>query len=200
MATGSDENPPNRSVRGRIIEDAMVNCHEARADVLKAQQLAGTVDREYRLRLQQAIIEYYYAMRPLREHNAIKDWWEDVVLSERWVKDRRTEQKVTGSVVDGVSLEEETVEEYYRGLDHIERLQDMRERRRTVDSGMMGKRESVEEVQKVLETAVLIDIAGTLDDAAAKLGFEPGVPDSAPRTKITEEALEEVKKWREQNI
>lgn len=167
------EDSNRKSVRSQLIEEAMVNCHDARADVLKAQQLEGQVTREYRLRLQQAIIEYYYALRPLREESPIEDWWNDVTLSKQWIKDEREEKEVVGNIESGVVIEENTVTEYYDGLDHIERLKDQRETRKSVKTGMMGRRETVETVQKVLDAPVLLDISSTLDDAATKLGFAP---------------------------
>jgi hypothetical protein len=149
----------------------MVNCHEARADVLKAQQLAGTVGREYRLRLQQVIIGYYYNLRPLRDHSAVDGWWDEVVLSREWVKDENVEKSVEGSPENGLEIVEERVEEYYRGLGTIETIPQMKEEWVEVESGMMGKKETKRVDQKVLDAQVLLDIASTLDDAADKLGF-----------------------------
>lgn len=175
----STDDSGRKTVRERIIEDAQMRCHQARSRCYRARMIYdGEVPQEIKLALQEAIIDYYRAMRPLRDESIIRDFWEDAILSRRWIKGQRQVEQPT---VDGdlhghgVSVRTETTTEtvYYRGLDVLEDLETATETERVEKTSMRGR--TTEEVtrQKVLPAGVLVDIASVLDDAAAKLGFKP---------------------------
>jgi hypothetical protein len=192
----NDGGSTGKTVRQKLIEEAQLRCHEARSEVQKAKLLAGEVPREVALRLQQSISDYYAALRPLREGDPVDGWWTDVTLSENWVKDVRTEteQVVTGDPLDrekvSVKQREKQIVEYYEGLDTLQKIDSMTEKKQVTKSGMRGRRKETVSRLKVLDPAILIDISFVLDDAANRLGFAPEVESEMPRD---ESDLEDLK-------
>jgi hypothetical protein len=51
-----------------------------------------------------------------------------------------------------------------------------------------------------VDAETLISISKDLDNIAAKLDFTASVTESTPRTEITDEMIEEVEEWRQQNL
>jgi hypothetical protein len=191
----SEGNSGGKTVRQELIENAMLRCHDARSKVQKVKYLANSVPRETSLKFQQAIADYYAALRPLRENDPVEDWWDDVTLSKQWVKDVHEETKpvVTGDYLgrEPVSVRERTekVVEFYEGLNTLERLDAMTETIENVKSGMRGVRTEKRTRLKVLSPSILIDISYVLDDAADKLGFSPEVESEMPRDETDLEDL-----------
>lgn len=184
-----------KTVRQRLIEEAQLRCHEARSNVMQAKLLTSKVPREAALRLQQALVDYYAALRPLRDEEIVADWWEDVTLSENWIKDVRveTEPVVTGDYIGrepvSVKAKKKRVVEHYEGLDTLERLDSMTEEKTVEKTGMRGKRTETITRLKVLDPGILQDISYVLDDAADKLGFGPEVESEMPRDETDLEDL-----------
>jgi hypothetical protein len=149
--------------------------------VLQAQHVLAGVPRKQRLRLQQEILDYYHALKPLREHPEVEDWWDDVRLSDRWIADRTvTEdvvQDVIGDINSGVQVAERVEEdveiEYFTGLDTIPEKLTETETASTYSHGLSGPSQSTQTQRRVLDADILIDVAGVLDDATIKLGFGP---------------------------
>lgn len=177
---------PDATVRQQLIEHTQLQCHQARSTVQQAKLLDGSVPRNLALRLQQRIVDYYYALKPLRNEAPVDDWWDSVQLSENWIKDVRTERQpvVTGDYQGrqpvGVQYEQTKVVDYYEGLDQLERLDSMTETKTVTKSTLRGVREETTTRQKALDPAILIDITATLDDAATRLGFSPDVEAETP--------------------
>ena len=192
----SDGGSVGKTVRQKLIEEAQLRCHESRSEVTKSKFLTNSVPRQVALRLQQTVSDYYSALRPLRDEDPVSDWWNNVTLSERWIKDVRTETEpvVTGDVLgrEPISVQQNTkrVVDYYEGLDTLERIGSMTETKEVTKSGMRGVRTETVTRVKVLDPTILVDISFVLDDAANKLGFAPEVESEMPRD---ETDLEELK-------
>lgn len=188
MAGSDDETGgnPGKSAVERIIEHHQLQIHEARSRVLQSSHVLAHVPREPRLRLQQAILDYYHALKPLRDRPEVEEWWSQVTLSENWVKDRTVETDVTvgGDPINGVEVteEEREVVEYYEGLDVIPEEFTQTVTETVHEHGFSGPSTATKRTRKVMDAQTLIDVASTLDDAAVKLGFAPegDTPETAP--------------------
>jgi hypothetical protein len=187
-----------KTVRQKLIEEAMFRCHQSRSEVQKQKFLTNSVPRKVALRFQQTISDYYAALRPLRQNDPVQDWWDSVELSKRWIKDIRveTEPVVTGDYIGreqvGVKTRKKRVVDRYEGLDALERLGSMTETKEITKSTMRGVRKETTSRLKLLDPGVLIDISFTLDDAADKLGFSPNVESEMPRDETDLEDLKGV--------
>ncbi len=184
-----------KTVRQDLIEETMFRCHEARSKVQKVKFLTNSVPREVALKFQQTISDYYAALRPLRDNDPVAGWWDDVTLSDSWIKDVRIEAKpvVTGDYLGrqpvSVQKDKERVVERYEGLNTLEKLGSMTETEENVKNGMRGVRTETVTRLKVLDPSILVDISFTLDDAADKLGFSPEVESEMPRDETDLEDL-----------
>lgn len=165
----------------RVIEHHQLRTHEARSKVLQTQHLLARVPRQPRLRLQQEVLDYYHALKPLRDHPEVKDWWDEVELSEQWIADETVSQEVVQDVVGDIEtgvrvtehVEEDVEIEYHTGLDTIPEKLTETETDTTVSHGLSGPSRSTQTQRKVLGADILIDVASVLDDATIKLGFGP---------------------------
>jgi len=189
MATEPDESDNPRSVRERLIEHAQLQTWEARSELQQAQMLQnGEAPRQVRMKLQQAISDYYHALKPLHNRPELEGdrdngWWNTVTLSDDWTTTQyREEQQVTGDVYSGPRIETVTVpvEVPVQGLDSIRDLERSYETDTKTQSGLRGRRTETVRRKTVLPGDVLIDIIGTLDEAAGKVGFQPdmGIPEA----------------------
>ncbi|WP_226043514.1 hypothetical protein [Natrinema sp. DC36] len=187
MSSYNDSGEGQRSARRQIIEEAQVVCHTARSEYQQVSKLNdGEVPREISLRFQQAVTDYYWSLRPLRDEQVVQDFWESTVLSEDWTYE---EVVVKGSVEADlhkpgiqISREPQTIEKPYLGLETIKtHLDGEFETKTVVKTGARGRREETVRRQKILEPEILLDISGVLDDAAAKLGFMPDVKQKDPK-------------------
>ena len=165
----------------RVIEHHQLRTHDARSTVLQTQHVLAHVPRKPRLRLQQEVLDYYHALKPLREHPEVEGWWDDVRLSDQWIKDKTVSQEVVQDVVGDIEtgvqvterLEEDVEIEYYEGLDTIPEKLTETETSVSVSHGLSGPSMSKQTKRRVLDADILIDVAGVLDDATIKLGFGP---------------------------
>lgn len=203
MATNEQEDSGGggKTAIERVIEHHQLRTHEARSRVLQTQHVLTAVPRKPRLRLQQELLDYYFALKPLRNRPEVEDWWDDVVLSENWIKDRTvtetTSQEVVGDIETGVNIVEETTEEvdleYYRGLDLLPEKLTETTTSTEYSHGISGPENSQTKRRRVLDAEILIDIATTLDDAAIKLGFGPDgdAPEADPTENLVDPRGEE---------
>jgi len=181
MASDADDAKGPKSVRERLIEHAQLQTWEARSELQQAQMLQnGEAPRQKRMKLQQAISDYYHALRPLKDRPELKGnrddgWWNTVELSDHWTT---VETKVTGDIQTGTQIAEEEVP--VTGLDSIRDLERSYEEHTTTRNGLRGRRTETVRRKTVLSGDVLVDIIGTLDEAAGKVGFQPEmeIPDA----------------------
>lgn len=186
------ETTDNSSTRREIIKTAQLQCYQARSACLRARNELGAVPEEYRRELQNAILDYYWALRPLRTASTIQNWWENAELSEYLTYTRNQPQppiEVRGSIDEPIQLVQHDQpqtpeEEHLTGLDKIPTLTSgTTSRTRTVNT-MRGSETRTETVPKrPLAFEILADLSGVLDDAADRLGFGP-----EPRTPINDDA------------
>ncbi|RDZ39432.1 hypothetical protein C5B91_20185 [Haloferax sp. Atlit-10N] len=166
-------------MREKLIEDAQVEVHEARSKVTRVRLMYDHVPRAWRQELQEAIIAYYYALRPLRTEGIIEEWWGSVELSSEWTREVVTDTETVVRETENGGFAEETVDvtevKPYRGLQILEELETATVSETVEKSDMRGTRYESVSRQLVLDAPVLIDIAGVLDDAATKLGFSPSI-------------------------
>jgi hypothetical protein len=191
MASDRESGGGPKTARQRIIEEAQLQCYDARSEYQQAALLlSGQVSREHVLRLQQAVADYYWALRPLRDEDPVRDWWNDVVLSEQWTRSVTvTEPRVQGTTIVQA---EETKEVPFEGLETLRDHLDRTETVTTTKTGMRGRREETVTRKKVLDPEVLVDITGVLDDAADKLGFSPEVKSDDHVDEVSEDDLEDL--------
>lgn len=176
-AVDDDSNPLRRTLREKLIEEAQGRVHEARSDVDRSRILLDDVPRDVRMRLQAEILGYYRALRPLRSEGVVAKWWDEVVISEAWIETERVveEPVVSGAIDSPISIRTERRRERipYRGLDVLDRLDEMSEPYHHTVCDMRGERTESGERQKVLSAKVLVDASEVLDDASKRLGFSP---------------------------
>jgi hypothetical protein len=71
---------------------------------------------------------------------------------------------------------------------------------RTVRERFGEPKQETQHIPKVLDPDDYHRTVRILDEARRKLGFTPTPTESAPRTEITDEMVEEVEEWRQQNL
>lgn len=189
--------------RARLINERLMQLFNVRSKCERARSLDGEVPTEHQIGLHNAIRDVYLAIRPLRDENAISEWWESVKLSRRWGEWQPAKSDHEDSVPIGQNEDGEMlygVWQPYQGLDALDQLRDVvrhREERIRIFGGFKTKTTSE---PHPLPYDVLLDISMTLEDACERLGFVPEVRESTPRTEITDEVIEEVKEWQRNNL
>ncbi|WP_224332884.1 hypothetical protein [Haloprofundus halobius] len=176
----NEDGMPRKTTREKLIEAAQIRVHEERVICLRANLRFNTVPRSKREDFQTALLDYYHALRPLRKEGIVNNFWENEVLSKKLTQPTEVEQQNVKAQIDGgkptISTETVSVDKPIEGLDWLEELEDETEtnieEQRTMRGTLPPKRT---ERPLVLPADVLIDIAGVLDDAAARLGFSPEV-------------------------
>lgn len=190
MSRRDEQSHPGKTARRRIIEDAEIRCYEKRRDLRQEQLLRdGNVPRETRLALQEAVINYYYALFPLRNEDPVDEWWDSVTLSDEWT----TEQTVTTRQIVGtrsmygkarVETREDTVEQPVEGLDTLQQVEAQTVERENEIQDAKGERTETERFQVILPAEVLVDISLVLDEAVNRLGMGPAVEEELPTDEI----------------
>jgi hypothetical protein len=160
-----EEGAARGHARREIIESAQVQCYLARSECLRAKAEVGDVPEEFRREFQNAIVDYYWALRPMRRKPKLKDVWNELVLADGWV--------------------DPDEEEPIAGLDTIQQLDDITDTDTVDRHTMRGAVAETVTRQRVLPFWILKSISGTLDDAAAELGFVPDPPDDKSLPMIT---------------
>lgn len=93
------------------------------------------------------------------------------------------------------------IRNYRAGLKQLEDTFNQTTVKHTQKKGSpLGNRVVTKEKSQQLDAGLLFTAARCLDEATKELGLLAEVEEGTPRTQITEETLEEVKAWREQNI
>lgn len=192
----NERQEPTARTRKALIDRALQRVHDARTRCQGERLGYGDVDEALRADLQHAVLDLYWALRPLRGEDAIDEWWDDVELSEVWTE-RITDVKgnLYGRGVD-IDMEEEPKS----GLESLQVLDGMTQSETRELETFRGKRTETVVKPTILPYQILKDIAGTLEDAAGKLGFNPTVEEQAPRTEIDDDLLDEVKRWQQNNL
>lgn len=165
MAQTDERNRADGHARRELIENASIQCYLARSECLRLKSEYGEVPEEFRREFQNAIVDYYWALRPLREKPKLKDKWNRIQLAKGWT--------------DG---DDEPV----AGLDTIARLDELVETDTIERHSMRGTVRETVARQQVLPFRILKGISGTFDDVAAQLGFVPEPPDDDSLPMITE--------------
>ncbi|AXR80700.1 hypothetical protein AArcMg_0678 [Natrarchaeobaculum sulfurireducens] len=106
------------------------------------------------------MINYFYALRPLKDEGAVKNFWDSVVLWEerKLAQSPQGPQVVTEEVTGFDTLAEEAV-----------KTRVITEER----DGYLGTREIEREIPERLPPDILLRVSAQLDRAAGKLGFVP---------------------------
>ncbi|WP_089876313.1 hypothetical protein [Halogeometricum limi] len=174
-----------KSTREKIIDEAQVECHSARSDVVEARLKLNSVPRPVREGFQRTVLSYYDALRPLRTEGVVNSWWESVTLSEDWIEgivfETESGEQISVSrekarrILNNDEPYEFVGSMVHQGLDTLESLDDATEETTSVVTGMRGRREETTTRPVVLEAGVLVDISRVLDEAATKLGFAPDI-------------------------
>lgn len=162
--------------RERIISHAQERCHAASVRYIEAaNSLDGDNRRELAAaELHNAVIEYYRALQPLSNEDAVSDFWESVVL---WTTE--------GSESDGGGSDDDGSVGDSAAVTGFDRLGKEAVRFRTVTESKMGycgqRTESRREPVR-LPPDLLLRVAQKLDEAAIKLGFSPETDDGKEKT------------------
>lgn len=193
MSAEEDQITRKGSVATRIITQAQQRNHRARSDFLEARQLSGDVPWRIHHELQAAVMEFYQALRPLREHKAVEEFWEEVELC--------TIQTGWDPVIkNGAIVDYEPVTETITGFESLEELTAQRTSQEKTISDSFGERTVQVRDRDLVDGEVLLGASQKLDDAANKLGFGPDVDESTPRTVIDDELMEDVDQWYQENL
>ena len=150
--------------RARLIAQAQERCHEARRQFIEIENSIGTGDesRVAAAEFHNAVIEYFYALRPLKDENAVSSFWDSVLLWEEQVEVPRE---------DGRGYEFTTEE--VTGFDTLEQHAIRKQTVSQQHSTALGKRTELSEVPVRMSPAILLRASAKLDEAAARLGFKP---------------------------
>lgn len=196
MSSKNGENRPEgggaQSVHAQLVNDRLVDLYQARSKAIRARiMLGGVAPHEFRVELQNAILDAYYALRPLRDENVVADYWEETIPSEDWIAGTTERVEVDGAIDEPLRVDREEVEVPYQGIDAITELENNIERGEQTVHTVAGEKtqETVRQEPPPLE--ILLDISSTLEDAAAKLGFASDTPDEPPVTEIDQETVDE---------
>lgn len=175
----TDEDSDGRGrERARLINDCLTELFDVRAKCERARTLNAEVPTQHRIALYSAIRDTYLALRPLREEDAIKSWWESVTLSPRWGEWHEVEPDHEDAVPFATDENDDPVYGVwlpYSGLGTLDDLRDpVREEEIAVHVFGGVKRERRTEPDP-LPYDILLDISSTLEDAAQRLGFAPAI-------------------------
>lgn len=146
--------------RARIISSCQERCFKAVARYIEA---ANSLEDQQNARLaaaelHNAVLAYYRALRPLRDKEAVEDFW----ASAEW--------EFTDSSGYTQTLE---------GLGELEGMMLQTEQVEQTTQGFLGRRTTASQQPTRLPPRTLLDLAAKLDDAAVQLGFAPDVDDGA---------------------
>lgn len=97
--------------------------------------------------------------------------------------------------------DESAVEDEWPG-EQFQRLQDhvLSEEQVPTQSAGRGSRQTVQTRPGRVDPKQAVELSFTLDDIATELGFAAAASEAKHRTEIDEDLIEEVEKWRKQNL
>lgn len=193
MSVEDDQISRKGAIATRIITQAQQRNHRARSNYLEARQMSDDVPWQIHHELQAAVMEFYQGLRPLREHNAVEDFWKEVEICE--IQTGWDPVVKNGKIVD-YNAEIDTI----TGFESLEELTARRTSEEKTVSDSFGTRTVQTSDRDLVDGHVLLGASQKLDDAANKLGFGPDIDESTPRTEIDEELMEKVEKWRQENL
>lgn len=170
--TNSDGGGTVGASRARIIAHAQERCHQARTQYIEAENTieGGEHALVAAAELHNAVIEYFYALRPLKDEDPVEDFWDDVVL---W-----TEQIPVRTEAGGISMEEQPVTGFDQLAQEAIKHKTVQEER----DGYLGKRVVTRDIPIRLPPDILLRISAKLDQAAGMLGFKPSTDDGTGDT------------------
>lgn len=164
----------SRTPRERL-ETAMQEVAGYRRDVLRMQQMDADTDERTLRGFQAALMNYYMELDLYRDESQLEEYWKE---AELW-------RDGSGQWVTG-----------FENLEHWNNSE------KTINVRQPGLRRGAtpQSVRSYMPPDIAIQISRQLDRAAKKLGFAAPIKESTPRTEINEELIEEVEKWRKQNL
>jgi hypothetical protein len=187
MAMNSDaaNADPHHSLgrdRARLINDRILAMDQIREKCESARAQFGEVPDEHRLALHNSIRTLYMALRPLRDKDAVADFWEGATLSERWGTWVEAEASDDDSEIVDIDDDGNPVFatwHTYQGIDRIDGLRDPVAEREVIEQVFGGEKTETVVEPDPLPYDVLLDISTSLEDATERLGFAPEtkVPD-----------------------
>lgn len=159
----------------RIITQAQMRCHRARAAYFEARPFGGgEVPWGVNHELQSAVLEYYHALRPHRNDKVLKEFWQDATVWREFTGYEPVKQN--GRVVDW--------EPQYREIQGFDKLQRYATATDTAEKEIrdaFGPRTIEESSDSLMDAQKLVQASLSLDDAAKKLGFAPEIKDEIAR-------------------
>ena len=160
------------AARAKLIGEAVTRTHMARRAYISAANTIGDSDGMSiaAAQLHNATIDYYYALRPLSDKQAVKKFWNDVKL---WAETEVAYDAETGKY--------SSKKVWVTGFDALDHEAVNRRVVTEIRDGYMGHRVVQREVPERLPPEVLLRVSAKLDEATAKLGFMPPVKESLPR-------------------
>jgi len=174
--TEQDERPGSNT-RRRIIEEAQLQCFQARSACIRARDAYGEVPRDYRRYFQETILDYYWALKPLKDEPPVDDWWDLVELSANWRTVMREAPQVSADGGEPATVGPERTDSKARtGLDTLKHLDEATEVITEAQQSYLGSWSAEIERPHVLPHAVLKDLSDRLDEAWGRLGGNPTTP------------------------
>lgn len=137
----------------------------------------------------------------------LPDEWQDKKMS--WLEEqiKNVDPSLNGnSRIGDIHHEEEQgvllllVKQYQAGLKHLEDKYDMTVKRIERGSEYLRHHKNTRSDRRSLNIDLLMRAARSLEEAADDMGALAELSMSTPQTEITEEMLEEVEEWRQENL
>jgi hypothetical protein len=184
----------------RLILEQHEKCMQARQEYLSAigSNVGDDVKQLLHQRLEAAVKSYYEALfYNLANNSAVEEYWEETTL---WSEEQPAQTEDGKYVVDketGAVVYEEVE------IEGLKKLKDMFGQTEVVQkeiSDNFGTRTVSEEQHKPLPVKVLFRVARTLDEVADELGLLTTTDEKTHRSEITDDMIEEVDEWAEQNL
>lgn len=187
------------SAARRILKE-YENCLDARMEYLSTADSGvddAIIDILHR-RLNAAVKQYYEVLYyELSTKDSVEEYWENKTL---WT-DTRPKTDENGNMLLDNETNQLVIEKYeVQGLKQLEDMFDRTELVQKEVSDVFGTRNVTEKKHKPLPVPVLFRVARLLDQAADDLGLLAEIKSSVHRTKITDDLIEEVEKWRAENL
>lgn len=150
----AEDDAPTPNTAAKIVRETMLRVAQLRRQLFRQLQSRGSVNAELQREMQAAISEYYFALRPYRDADAIRDKWQTAKLYRE----------------NG---------EWVVGIDHLDDWV-YRKREAETQPRKRGAEPSVDYTTEQMAPVTQLRVTSALDDMAAGLGLGMDVS-SGPR-------------------
>lgn len=209
--TQSDEHNPERAMAGKQIAEALERAQTAlnRYDHTRKQLAAQNINPDENIEAYEALItldaavhDAYMKLRKYLRSDIEDDWWNTKILG--WI-DNDTPIVLGGNEGEAIEIEDEDydVEGEVRPAD-VKFLEDYQGEVQKIEQEQYVRHEGYQTVTEFQPALMPVQAYRRalryLDEMRNELGFAPEAKRKTPRTEITEEMLDDVEEWRQENL